>query len=43
MIDTIEQLWQKPRYWSSRIRKEHVDINAVMLATSLVSRGYFSL
>jgi len=42
-IDTIEGFWLEPANRSSRTWKEHEDINAVMLATSLAPEGYLVL
>jgi hypothetical protein len=42
-IDTIEGFWLEPANRSSRTWKEHEDINAVMLATSLAPEGHLVL
>jgi hypothetical protein len=42
-IDTIEGFWLEPANRTSRTWKEHEDINAVMLATSLAPEGYLVL
>jgi hypothetical protein len=42
-IGTIEGFWLEPANRSSRTWKEHEDINAVMLATSLAPEGYLAL
>jgi hypothetical protein len=42
-IDTIEGFWLEPANRSSRTWKEHEDINAVMLTTSLAPEGYLVL
>lgn len=42
LIDRIEGFWLEPKSRSSRTWKEHLDINAVMLATSLLP-GQFLL
>ena len=43
LIDTIEGFWLEPANRSSRTWKEHEDINAVMLATSLAPEGYLGI
>lgn len=43
MIDTIEGFWLEPANRSSRTWKEHEDINAVMLATSLAPDSFLAI
>ena len=43
LIDAIERFWLEPENRNSRTWKEHGDINAVMLATSLAPDGYLAL
>ena len=43
VIDTIEGFWLEPANRSSRTWKEHEDINAVMLATSLAPDGFLAM
>jgi hypothetical protein len=43
LIDTIEGFWVEQTNRSSRTWKEHEDISAVMLATSLAPEGYLVL
>jgi len=43
LIDRIENFWLESANRSSRAWKEHEDINAVMLATSLAPEGYLTL
>ena len=42
-VDTIEGFWLEPANRASSTWKEHEDINAVMLATSLAPEGYLVL
>jgi len=41
--DTIEAFWRDPAHQRTDTWREHEDINAVMLATSLVPDGYLEL
>ena len=43
LIDTIECFWLEPKNRGSRTWKEHEDINAVMLATSLAPDGFLAI
>jgi hypothetical protein len=43
LIDAIERFWLEPRNRDSRTWKEHEDINAVMLATSLAPDGFLPM
>ena len=43
LIDAIERFWLEPANRSSRTWKEHEDINAVMLATSLAPEGFLAI
>jgi hypothetical protein len=43
LIDAIEDFWLEPANRTSRTWKEHEDINAVMLATSLAPDAYLML
>jgi hypothetical protein len=43
LIDAIEGFWLDPRTREATTWKEHEDINAVMLATSLAPEGYLAL
>jgi len=43
LVDAIEDFWLEPRNRESETWKEHEDINAVMLATSLAPEGYLAL
>jgi hypothetical protein len=43
LIDTIEGFWLEPANRSSRTWKEHEDINAVMLATSLAPDSFLAI
>jgi hypothetical protein len=43
LCDVIERFWVEPRTQTSETWKEHLDINMVMLATSLAPVGYLSL
>jgi hypothetical protein len=43
LIDTIEGFWLEPANRSSRTWKEHKEINAVMLATSLAPDGFLAM
>jgi hypothetical protein len=43
LIDAIERFWPEPENRGSRSWKEHEDINAFMLATSLAPDGYLAL
>jgi hypothetical protein len=40
LADEIETFWSDPAHWLSRTWQEHLDINTVMLATSLAPEGY---
>ena len=40
---TIERFWLEPAHHEVETWKEHQDINAVMLATSLAPDGYLAL
>jgi hypothetical protein len=43
LIDAIERFWLVPDNRGSRTWKEHEDINAVMLATSLAPDGFLAM
>jgi hypothetical protein len=43
LIDVIERFWLQPENRNSRAWRDHEDINAVMLATSLAPDGYLAL
>ncbi len=43
MVEKVEEFWLKPENREARSWTEHVDINSVMLATSLVPDGYLRL
>jgi len=43
LIDAIEGFWLEPRNRKGTTWKEHEDINAVMLATSLAPEGYLAI
>ena len=43
LLEMIEDFWLEPRNRESETWKEHEDINAVMLATSLAPEGYLAL
>ncbi len=43
LIDAIEGFWMEPANRKSETWKEHEDINAVMLATSLAPEGFLAL
>jgi len=43
LIDAIERFWLEPENRDSRTWKEHEDINAVMLVTSLAPDGYLAI
>ena len=43
LIDAIERFWLEPKHRDTRTWKEHEDINAVMLATSLAPDGFLAL
>jgi hypothetical protein len=43
LIDAIERFWLESKNRGSRTWKEHEDINAVMLATSLAPDGYLAI
>ncbi len=43
LIETIEDFWLEPRNRKSETWKEHEDINAVMLATSLAPEGFLAV
>ena len=43
LIDAIERFWLEPDNRGSRTWKEHEDINAVMLATSLAPDGFLAM
>jgi hypothetical protein len=43
LIDAIESFWLEPENRQRGSWKEHEDINAVMLATSLAPEGYLLL
>jgi len=43
LIDTIERFWLEPKNRDSRTWKEHEDINAVMLTTSLAPDGFLAI
>jgi hypothetical protein len=43
LIGAIERLWLEPENRDSRTWKEHEDINAVMLATSLAPDGFLAM
>jgi hypothetical protein len=41
LAEQIEAFWSDPKHRLSSAWKEHLDINSVMLATSLAPAGYF--
>ena len=41
--ETIEKFWLEPENQKSSTWREHLDINSVMLATSLAPEGYLML
>lgn len=43
LAEAIESFWQVPEYQKSLIWKEHIDINSVMLATSLAPEGFLTI
>jgi hypothetical protein len=43
LIDAIERFWLEPKNRDSRTWKEHEDINAVMLTTSLAPDGFLAM
>jgi hypothetical protein len=43
LIDALEDFWLEPANQESETWKNHEDINAVMLATSLAPEGYLAL
>jgi hypothetical protein len=43
LIGAIERFWLEPQNRGSRTWKEHEDINAVMLATSLAPDGFLAM
>jgi hypothetical protein len=43
LADAIESFWRDPRQRLSSTWTEHRDINEVMLATSLIPRGFLAL
>lgn len=43
LADTIEDFWMIPEHQQSTTWDEHVDINSVMLATSLAPEGFLKI
>lgn len=43
LIDSIEGFWLEPEHRAGRTWKEHEDINAVMLATTLAPEGFLAI